>query len=52
MCWYTLYMALSASIMQVTIRSSMPLDFEYIILLSKENIQVSSIKQWVELIEN
>ena len=28
----------------------MPLDFEYTILLSKENIQVSSIKQSVELI--
>ena len=30
----------------------MPLDFEYTILLSKENIQVSSIKQSVELIVN
>ena len=50
MCLYTLYMALSASIMRVTIRNAMPLDFEYTILLSKENIQVSSIKQSVELI--
>ena len=30
----------------------MPLEFEYTILLSKENIQVSSIKQSVELIVN
>ena len=28
----------------------MPLDFEYTILLSKENIQVSLIRQSVELI--
>ena len=51
-CLYTLYMALSASIMRVTIRSAMPLHFEYTILLSRENIQVSSIKQLVELIVN
>ena len=51
-CLYTLYMALSASIMRVPIRSAMPLDFEYTILLSKENIQVSLIKQLVELIVN
>ena len=31
MCLYTLYMALSASVMRVTIRSAMPLDFEYTI---------------------
>ena len=52
MCLYTLYMALSVSIMRVTIRSAMPFDFEYTILLSRENIQVSSIKQSVELIVN
>ena len=51
-CLYTLYMALSASIMRVTIRSTMPLDFEYTILRSRENIQTSSIKQLVQLFVN